>query len=463
MDGSIIDNAGDDFSISLPQPEFSNIDEIDSCLLRSAYSFSVKQRLVQQILDDGFIPKLFEIFRMSEDLENSENLFKLFSIFRSIVLLNNSMLLSELMSEEHILDFVGIFEHDPNFPNLKPGFRDYMRGENLFKELVTITDANILNLIHTTFRAQYLKDVVLARILDDETFSTFTFLIRTFQRSIVEELQTNPDFMQQLLPLLDSNDKATLKNVISFLKEYFSIAKTVPGSNIFKSIEAKKLLNFIIRCLRDHEGLDLMELTEILVHLIEFDCGKAREMMIKSDNELILFPQIIEGFNNNESMGIKLQFSQIIRLLCEPSIAVDNNRKLEEFLNVVYPVYSAELFKPFLDIKCLDAESANLLMDLLSSFIKFHKFRAKYLIIGSSILNNVARFMYRDVKYLNLAALRVLRTVLSCQDNYYHRFVVKHNLLEPLISLAKREEGKDNLLSSAVLEYFQFIISVILC
>lgn len=43
--------------------------------------------------------------------------------------------------------------------------------------MVPITDAGVRAKIHQTYRIGYLKDVVLARVLDDATFSTLSSLV----------------------------------------------------------------------------------------------------------------------------------------------------------------------------------------------------------------------------------------------------------------------------------------------
>lgn len=64
-----------------------------------------------------------------------------------------------------------VFTDDPEFPTHKANHRQYLADESRFKEVVPIKDPIIRKKIRCTWRLQYLKDVVLARILDDPTFS----------------------------------------------------------------------------------------------------------------------------------------------------------------------------------------------------------------------------------------------------------------------------------------------------
>lgn len=83
---------------------------------------------------------------------------------------------------------------DPDFPLHKANHRQYLADESKFKEVVKIDDEGIKRKIHSTYRLQYLKDVVLARILDDPTFSVLNSLIFFHQVDIVGHLQTNLSF-----------------------------------------------------------------------------------------------------------------------------------------------------------------------------------------------------------------------------------------------------------------------------
>lgn len=71
---------------------------------------------------------------------------------------------------------VGALEYDPDLPE-QQRHREFLREKVVFKEVVPIADAALRAKIHQTYRLAYLKDVVLARVLDDATFATFSSLI----------------------------------------------------------------------------------------------------------------------------------------------------------------------------------------------------------------------------------------------------------------------------------------------
>ena len=82
LDGSGRDEGELDSPFSLPEPSVSNLDEIESILLQNSYSIHVKQHAAQYIIDNKYVDKLFDIFDMNVDLENTDSLSKLYSIFK---------------------------------------------------------------------------------------------------------------------------------------------------------------------------------------------------------------------------------------------------------------------------------------------------------------------------------------------------------------------------------------------
>lgn len=76
--------------------------------------------------------------------------------------------------------------------------RKYLQSSVIFKEVVPIQNADLLKKIHLTFRIQYLKDVILPRLIDDLTFATLNSLIYFNNVDIVEHLYKDTAFLTEL-------------------------------------------------------------------------------------------------------------------------------------------------------------------------------------------------------------------------------------------------------------------------
>jgi protein phosphatase-4 regulatory subunit 3 len=68
----------------------------------------------------------------------------------------------------------------------------------LFKEAVPITHQLTLAKIHLNFRLTYLKDVVMARYIDDGSFNTIRELILLNNIDIISHIQSDKAFLLHL-------------------------------------------------------------------------------------------------------------------------------------------------------------------------------------------------------------------------------------------------------------------------
>ena len=54
-------------------------------------------------------------------------------------------------------------------------------------------------------------------------------------------------------------------------------------------------------------------------------------------------------------------------------------------------------------------------------------------------------------------ALRFMRKIIALKDEFYNRYIIKGNLFAPVIDAFISNNGRYNLLDSAILEMFEFI------
>ena len=120
-------------------------------------------------------------------------------------------------------------------------------------------------------------------------------------------------------------------------------------------------------------------------------------------------------------------------------------------------------------LACLSAANVAILThlcDLLCFFVSNHTFRSKYLILSTPTLAKAIGRLLRPKPrltrhtHLRLAALRFLRACVARADEFYNRFLVKHDLIRPVLETAAEERDKDNLLGSACLEFFEHVRTV---
>ncbi len=50
-----------------------------------------------------------------------------------------------------------------------------------------------------------------------------------------------------------------------------------------------------------------------------------------------------------------------------------------------------------------------------------------------------------------------MRKIIGLKDEFYYRYIIKGNLFKPVVDIFLNNNGRYNLLDSAILEMFEFI------
>lgn len=95
---------------------------------------------------------------------------------------------------------------DPDFPTMKASYRSHLSSPTSFISLVPIRSPSLLSKIHQTHRLHYLKDVILARILEDSTFSMLNSAIYFNEVEIVNEVVGERELIRDVFQILDDSE-----------------------------------------------------------------------------------------------------------------------------------------------------------------------------------------------------------------------------------------------------------------
>ncbi|KAI0774738.1 DUF625-domain-containing protein [Trametes elegans] len=190
----------------LPQPQMGIIGEIDTAIKALARTALVKERVCEYIQNEEYIKSLIDVFHQAEDLESLSDLHALFSCMQTILLLNEHSLYEHILDDEIFMGVVGILEYDPEFPNYKANYREFLRDTSRFHQPIMIRDETIQRKIHHTYRLQFLKDVVLARAIDDSTFNVLNSSIIFNQIDIINHVQSDQQFLREIAGMFMDED-----------------------------------------------------------------------------------------------------------------------------------------------------------------------------------------------------------------------------------------------------------------
>ncbi|KAH3675708.1 hypothetical protein WICPIJ_009295 [Wickerhamomyces pijperi] len=271
-------------------PQCSDLVSILNCFNDNPNSLFYKQSIATFIKDNNFIPELVRLFEESESQRKIKNLHLLCNIVKTLILFNEGLVLDLILEDQSIMGIVGILEYDPDYPKFKSNHRQFLKDDTKFKEIVPLKNEHIENLIKKTYILQFLKDVVLARLLDDATFNLISSTIHFNQMDIIEYL-IKGDFIDELFNIyqgsskdphtpVNANDILTHEETnqqrdgIRLLHQFVLMAKNLQPQHktkFFKSLIKKGLLKTINFILHD-TSVDIRVLgTEIVVAIIDHD------------------------------------------------------------------------------------------------------------------------------------------------------------------------------------------------
>jgi protein phosphatase-4 regulatory subunit 3 len=75
------------------------------------------------------------------------------------------------------MNVFGALEYDSeNPPGYKPKYREFLKNESSYKQVIHYKDPDILNKIHLNFRITYLRDSVVSSIIDDPLTNQFNMV-----------------------------------------------------------------------------------------------------------------------------------------------------------------------------------------------------------------------------------------------------------------------------------------------
>ncbi|TQN72464.1 hypothetical protein CSHISOI_03014 [Colletotrichum shisoi] len=479
-------------AISLPPAEIGNLPEIETSMRMMSQTVNGREALCKCITQEGYIRKLIPLVEMAEDLESLPDLHRLCNIMKTVILLNDTQLIEHVVSDECVLGVVGALEYDPDFPSHKANHRHWLDNQGRYKEVVPIEDDNIRRKIHQTYRLQYLKDVVLARILDDPTFSVLNSLIFFNQVDIVQHLQGNGGFLSELFSIFKATqpDQMRKKEAVLFIQQCCAIAKNLQPQarqtlyNNFLSHGLLQVINFGLR----HPDVSVrVGATDVLVSLIDHDPHMIRGTIYRQlhDGQPPLTDSLIDLLLVEVDLGVKSQISDALKVLLDQGPPIQSqeafakangefsgrrpqaaeNPQHELFLSQFYSTSAQRLFRPLIDLQgrtdmtfpVQQASMFTYLIEILCFFIRQHVNRSKFFVLHQDLLRRIAQLFACPEKYLRLVAIRFFRNLAGMQDNFYDKHMMEHGILEPLLDMVFRSMPRDNLLSSACVEFFGFI------
>ncbi|NXE35783.1 P4R3B phosphatase, partial [Ptilorrhoa leucosticta] len=490
--------------MDLPTCELHRLGEIADLVTSVRLSRIHKEKLALALKNEGYIPKLLQLFQVCENVKNTKGLHLLFDIVRGILYLDKAILFEVMFSDQCILGVVGCLEYDPCLA--QPGcHREFLTKTAKLQEVIPIRDPELRQKIRQTSRAQYIQAIILPNPSDFEEgfLSTLNSFISSRKEEILHVLQKDEEFLPDFFAQL-TNEATTGEQrceLMRFFKEFCAFSFTLPEKRDELLQTLAKL--GILPTLEMLMGMDDLQVrsaaTDILSYLVEFSPAMVQEFVMQeahqSENDTQLIIEVIEQmiYSPDPEFGGDNQLMEILCALIDPEkmLAIASNLEIFEFLDIFYDRYIHVLTAPlladtseewyeiatelsvhrqyiiyfFVQLKALiflvdnyqTAEILASVLELLSFCVERHKYHMKIYIINKDLLRRALVLMKSKYKFLALCALRFMRRIIGLKDELYNRYITLGNLFEPVVNAVLDNRNRCNLLKSALMELFEFI------
>ncbi|XP_028278788.1 serine/threonine-protein phosphatase 4 regulatory subunit 3B isoform X1 [Parambassis ranga] len=348
--------------VELPPCELSRLEEIADLVTSVLSSPIRREKLALALMSEGYIKKLLGLFRVCEDLDNREGLHHLYEIVRGVLFLNKAALFEVMFSDDCIMDVVGCLEYDPALVQPKR-HREFLTKTAKFKEVIPITDSELRQKIHQTYRVQYIQDIILPTpsLFEDNFLSTLNSFIFFNKVEIVSMLQEDEKFLTEVFAQLtdEATEDSKRRELVNFVKEFCAFSQTLQPQN--RDAFFKTLANLgILPALEIVMGMDDLQVraaaTDIFSYLVEFSPSMVREFVMQepqqTDDDVLLINVVIKQMicDSDPELGGAVQLMGLLRTLIDPEnmLASTNKTEKTEFLSFFYKYCMHVLTAPLL-------------------------------------------------------------------------------------------------------------------
>ncbi|KAG8763581.1 Platinum sensitivity protein [Ceratobasidium sp. 423] len=443
----------------IPTPDFNTIGDIDRAIKLLSKNPALKEKICETLVYQKFICSLIELFCEAERSEALQHLHALCRIMQTIIMLNEHPMYEHMLSDEIFPGVLGMLEYDPEFPDHKASYRHFLSYVAHYREAVPIRDSIVRKKIHQTYRLLFLKDVVLARMLDDPTFNILNSFIIFNQMDI--------DIIRMTHQLC-----ATAKNVQVTTR--FALYRLLVDRGVLYAIQwAFSVHN------PTPDMISVQHLCgDILLSVMEYDPHGVRQNVLQHSEAGVrtLLEQMIATMGSTKDLALRSQISDALRVLLEvqgaggemtvgersavsaaakAAMGRREDPATERFLQYFYEQCIISLYKPILALPDFTALQGRRPFECAEG--THGPVPLFFYICASNIALKLASLLSSREKHVRLAALRVFRACFRTPNQFVTRHLIKQDVVLPIIELTARESRRDNMLSSTCQEFFEYI------
>lgn len=214
--------------------------------------------------------------------------------------------------------------------------------------------------------------------------------------------------------------------------------------------------------------------------LVGRDAGQAQDRSAKdkaarkptssrqADEKFPLLAAMVDVACHDKHGDVALTALDFLRILLDPNnMRSASDRDL--FLDVFYNNFVSRLLAPIAECVVTEADrmekgtlsgtdcNASHICDLLSFCVTHHGYRGKFFVLGWDAGGKIAKLIDHRKAHIRLCALRFIRACVGMSDDMLDRYIMREQLMGPVMKMLGTNQNKDNLISAAVLDVVTFI------
>eukprot|EP01062_Namystynia_karyoxenos_P073995 TRINITY_DN70811_c0_g1_i1.p1 TRINITY_DN70811_c0_g1~~TRINITY_DN70811_c0_g1_i1.p1 ORF type:complete len:843 (+),score=312.63 TRINITY_DN70811_c0_g1_i1:93-2621(+) len=464
----------------------------------------VREQVVAHIIQQGYLAKVFEQFDEAEKEQDVATMHVIWRVLRSLLLFNSTEMLRELVSGPNIRKVIGCFEYNPNRPTKRLHHREYLEQVQ-FNDPLHL-DEGLHERITQVHLVQYLKDTVVASVLDDVSYESLNSYLLITRNDILRNVVCSEDNMTTIFSVIANPESAKCirEQLLLFLEEMVVCAKTLPPqhrADFLEYLVKQGLFDVLIGYICDDDEKMRHAVAGICWSVALDDVNHIRNFCLDAEQKSkgclflrMLFHQTVK----EEVEGLQSQWADIVRLIvetaqqkslytlqgaCQPPevppgfLAVLFERLPPEnpvqepiidtlFRGVVYhPANITQDKVPEIweSMYADDARNVHVnytVLPLVTSCIIGHPHRMGPHLIQNDLPPKVIRMLNRPrvPRILLVAVLWFIRALVASNVTMLHAYIIEKDILEPVFAqLAAVRGGSCDMITSTALSIVDVI------
>lgn len=481
------------FAIELPLCTVENLSSIHELFSKYVSPVIKKDHLVNAIQNKDYINKLLEIFvSLEKSLEDNEDAMSdlnfLQSIIKNLFHMNKRSFLTILLADENIMNVIGCLEYDIKLSLKTVPHRKFLQQKSRFKDVIPITNSDLLSKIHLMYKMQYIQDVILPTpsMFEETMMNTLAQHVHFFKIAIIEMIEKEESFLIDIFGRIEeenikdsSNETQILLDLATLLREVVSFAQSAQDQTWKNSFSQILWTNGLMKSLlilfsSDHDSI-LQASIDTLQNLTEFSGALVQQNIThyctpQEEDEHIL-NLIINIILDKHKSELHASSFCLLKTLIDPETFSVEMKPLNRtnFLSNFYKCCMHHLIAPLLAVTAdqqMDADSDTVetteilgqIVQLLTFCVETHSYHSRVYIINKNLLSRAVVLLSSKFSHLVLATIKLIRRIIGIKEDGFMNYIIKHNILSPVGDLLGKTK-KYNMINSACLELFNFILT----